>query len=131
MRGLLFLQAHRETDLFITSSGVQVAQHDCGLFHFHRVVFSSQIKKKVARTLVKTVDLSVNLNIDGTPITSRTHTHKYQCGNVYPYTVSDDRLGRNKKRKDNGKRIFPDEIVLGNLVIMRFFVHLCSEEISE
>ncbi len=41
-------------------------------------------------------------------------------GNVYPYTVTDDRLGRNKKGKDNGKRIFPDEIVLGNLVIMRF-----------
>jgi hypothetical protein len=28
---------------------------------------------------------------------------------VYPYTVTDDRLGRNKKRKDNGKRIFPDK----------------------
>ena len=47
---------------------------------------------------------------------------------MYPYTVTDDRLRRNKKRKDNGKRIFPDEIVLGNLVIMRFFVHLCSED---
>ncbi len=40
------------------------------------------------------------------------------CGNVYPYTVTDDRFGSNKKRKDNGKRIFPDEIVLGNLVII-------------
>ncbi len=40
---------------------------------------------------------------------------------MYPYTVTDDRLGRNKKRKDNGKgSFFPDEIVLGNLVIMRF-----------
>ncbi len=44
---------------------------------------------------------------------------------MYPYTVTDDRLGRNKKRKDDGKRIFP-EIVSGNLVIMRFSVHLCQ-----
>ncbi len=42
------------------------------------------------------------------------------CGNVYPYSVTDDRVGRNKKRKDNGKN-FSDEIVLGNLVIMRPF----------
>ncbi len=25
------------------------------------------------------------------------------CGNVYPYTVTDDRVGRDKNRKDNGK----------------------------
>ena len=25
------------------------------------------------------------------------------CGNVYPYTVTDDLVGRDKKRKDNGK----------------------------
>ena len=30
------------------------------------------------------------------------------------------RFNLQKKRKDNGKRIFPDEIVLRNLVIMRF-----------
>ncbi len=28
------------------------------------------------------------------------------CGHVYPYTVKDDRVGRNKKRKDNGKEFF-------------------------
>jgi hypothetical protein len=28
------------------------------------------------------------------------------CGNVYPYTVTDDRVGRNKKRKDDGKEFF-------------------------
>jgi hypothetical protein len=28
------------------------------------------------------------------------------CGNVYPYTVSDDRVGRDKKRKDNGKEFW-------------------------
>ena len=25
---------------------------------------------------------------------------------MYPYTVTDDRVGRNKKRKDNGKEFF-------------------------
>ena len=44
---LLFLQAHRETDRFFEASGVQLVQPN----------------------------RSVNLNIDGSPITSRTHTH--------------------------------------------------------
>ena len=30
---LLFLQTHRETDLFFTASGVQLAQSDPGQFH--------------------------------------------------------------------------------------------------
>ena len=49
------------------------------------------------------------------------------------YTVTDDRVGRDKKRKDNGKEFFPRlyEIVLGNLVITRLLCHLCSEEIPE
>ena len=38
---LLFLQAHRETDLFFSASGVQIAQSNSGLFHFRRVAFSS------------------------------------------------------------------------------------------
>jgi hypothetical protein len=33
---LLFLQAHRETDRFFAASGVQLAQHDHGLFDFRR-----------------------------------------------------------------------------------------------
>ncbi len=38
--------------------------------------------------------------------------HFYLCkrvgvyGNVYPYTVADDRVERDKKRKDNGKEFF-------------------------
>jgi hypothetical protein len=32
------------------------------------------------------------------------------CGNVYPYTVKDVRLGRNKKRKDSGKGSFPTRL---------------------
>jgi hypothetical protein len=38
-------------------------------------VFSSQLEAKVSSTLVKTAVLRGNLNLDGTPITSRTHTH--------------------------------------------------------
>ena len=38
---LLFLQAHRETDRFFAASGVQLAQSNRGLFHFHRSALSS------------------------------------------------------------------------------------------
>ena len=72
---LLFLQAHRETDRFFAASGVQLAQSISGLFHFRRTAFSSQLKAKVGSTLAKAAALRVNLNIDGAPITSRTHTH--------------------------------------------------------
>ncbi len=72
---LLFLQAHRETDRFFAASGVHLAQPNSGLFHFHRTVFSDQLKAKVGSTLVKDEVLRINLNIDGAPITSRTHTH--------------------------------------------------------
>ena len=44
---LLFLQAHRETDHFFATSGVQLAQSTSGLYHYKRVVFSSQLKKSV------------------------------------------------------------------------------------
>ncbi len=35
---LIFLQAHRETDRFFTTSGVQLAQPTSGQFHFLRAV---------------------------------------------------------------------------------------------
>ena len=73
---LLFLQAHRETDRFFADSGVQPEQHTSGgIFTFKRAVFLSQIKVKVGSTLAKAEALRVNLNIDGAPITSRSHTH--------------------------------------------------------
>ena len=72
---LLFLQAHRETDRFFAASGVQLAQSNRGLFHFRRSAISSQLEAKVGSTLAKAAALRVNLNIDGAPITSRTHTH--------------------------------------------------------
>jgi hypothetical protein len=72
---LLFLQTHRETDRFFAVSGVQLAQPNRGLFHFLLTVFSTTLKVKVGSTLVKTENLRITLNIDGSSITSRTHTH--------------------------------------------------------
>jgi hypothetical protein len=72
---LLFLQAHRETDRFFAVSGVQLAQHDRGLFHFRRAAFSATLKAQVGSTLAKAAALRTNSNIDGAPITSKTHTH--------------------------------------------------------
>ncbi len=72
---LLLLQTHRETDRFFPASGVQSAQPNSGLFHYRRAAFSVQLKTKVGITLDKTTSLRINLNTDGTPITSRTHTH--------------------------------------------------------
>jgi len=43
--------------LFFTSSGVQLPSHDRGQFHYRRTAFIS------------------TLNMDGTPITSKSHTH--------------------------------------------------------
>jgi hypothetical protein len=71
----LFSQAHRETDRVFAASGVQLAQPNSGLFHFRRAAFSAQLKAKVDSTLAKAAALRINLNIDGAPITSRTHTH--------------------------------------------------------
>ena len=73
---VLFLQAHRETDRFFTASGVQPAQSTSeGLFAFRHVTFLTQLRAKVGSTLAKSTSLRVNLNIDDTPITSRTHAH--------------------------------------------------------
>ena len=72
---LLFLQAHRETDHFFAASGVQLAPPNSGLFHFHRAAFASHLKRRVGLALAKAAALRINLNIDGAPIISRTHTH--------------------------------------------------------
>ncbi len=72
---LLFLQAHRETDRFFAASGVQSAQSTSGQFHFRHSAFLQQIKGKVGLTLVKAPVLRINLNLDGAPIASKSHTH--------------------------------------------------------
>ncbi len=73
---LLFLQAHRETDRFFAASGVQSAQSTSGgFFHFRRAAFFANLESKIGNLLAKAAALRINLNIDGAPITSRTHTH--------------------------------------------------------
>ena len=42
---------------------------------FLRVAFSSMFKSRVGNILTKTAVLRVTLNLDGTPITSKSHTH--------------------------------------------------------
>ena len=65
----------RETDRFFAASGVQLAQTNRGLFHYRREAFSSMIKSRVGNILVKTAALRINLNLDGVPIVSKSHTH--------------------------------------------------------
>jgi hypothetical protein len=65
---LLFLQAHRETDLFFLASGVHLPQSNRGQFHYHRAAFSSQLKSKCGNILAK---VTIILNIDGAPVASR------------------------------------------------------------
>ena len=72
---LLFLQAHRETDRFFAASGVQLAQTDRDQYHYHRTTVSSQLKSRVGLTLTKTATLRITLNLDRSPITSKSHTH--------------------------------------------------------
>jgi hypothetical protein len=50
-------------------------QNDRGLFHCRRSSFSTQLKNRVVLTLTKTATLRIMLNIDGSPITSKPHTH--------------------------------------------------------
>ena len=71
----LFLQVHRETDRFFAASGVQLAQSTRGFFHYLRSAFSSMLKSRVGNILVKTATFLVTLNLDGAPITSKSHTH--------------------------------------------------------
>jgi hypothetical protein len=72
---LLFLQAHRETDRFFAASGVQPAQSNHGTFHYKYTDFLRQLKSKIVSSLAKPAVMRLNLNIDGAPITSRSHTH--------------------------------------------------------
>ena len=72
---LLFLQAHRETDRFFAALGVQLAQSNRGPFHYLRTACSSMLKSRVGNILAKAAALRINLNLDGAPIASKSHTH--------------------------------------------------------
>jgi hypothetical protein len=51
------------------------AQSDRGFYHYRRAAVSAQLKSKVGLALAKAAALRITLNLDGAPITSRTHTH--------------------------------------------------------
>ena len=72
---LLFLQSHRETDRFFATSGVQLTETDRDQFHYHLVASSSHLKSRVDLALSKTTTLRITLNLDGSPIISKSHTH--------------------------------------------------------
>jgi hypothetical protein len=71
---LLFLQDHRETDHCFVASGVQMTNQivECSTTV---TWFSSQLKNKVGLDLTRETTLRITLNIDGTPIISKLHTH--------------------------------------------------------
>ncbi len=52
---LLFLQSHRETDLFFESSGVQLPESTGVQFHYHRPSFSSHLKSKIVNILTNSI----------------------------------------------------------------------------
>ena len=66
---------HRETDRFLSDSGVEHVQHNQDQMRFRRAAFYSQLKAKVGNILAKVTTLCLNLNIDDAPIASRSHTH--------------------------------------------------------
>ena len=73
---LLFLQAHRETGRFFEGTGVHLEQSNMGgFFHFRRAAFSSILKSRVGNILAKSTTLRITFNLDGAPITSKSHTH--------------------------------------------------------
>jgi hypothetical protein len=71
---LLFLQDHKETDRFFATLGVQFPQSTSGQFHYHRTEFSSQVQSKIDNILVKASSLRILLNIDDTPVASKSHS---------------------------------------------------------
>jgi hypothetical protein len=85
---ILFLQAHRETDRFFTTSGVLSAQSDRGFFHSCHEVFSSMFKSRVVNILVKVATLRVNLSIDGAPVASKSHTHPSHDSSFLVFSLS-------------------------------------------
>ncbi len=51
-------------------------QTDRGQFHFRRLAFSAQVKRRVGLPLAKAAALRITLNLDGTHIISKSHTHQ-------------------------------------------------------
>jgi hypothetical protein len=53
---------------------LQLASSTSGQFHFRRVAFPQQFKNRVGLVLTKTEVLRITLNLDGTPIISKSHS---------------------------------------------------------
>jgi hypothetical protein len=74
-------------------------------FHFRRAVFSSMLKSRVSSILAKATALLINLNLDGTPITSKSHTQYKSLdppGYVDKWISWRPSRKRRKKRKGRG-----------------------------
>ena len=84
---LLFLQIIGKLTSFFVS-GVQFEQPTSDQFQFRRMVFSTQLKSKIDHILDKGVSLRITLNIDGVPVTSRSHTHPSHSQTSRPLTSS-------------------------------------------
>ncbi len=72
---LLFLQDHRETDHFFEGSGVQLVQSTSDQFHHRHSTFPLTVQSQVDNILTKDVEQRIDLNMDGVPTTSKSHTH--------------------------------------------------------
>ena len=46
-----------------------------GMFHYRRAAFSVELKRKVGLALSKVATLRIPLNLDGSTIISKSHTH--------------------------------------------------------
>ncbi len=67
----LYLSFYR----FIINKLLQIPVSNHEQFHYRRTTFSSQLKSKVRNILDKVTVRRITLNIDGSPITSKSHTH--------------------------------------------------------
>ena len=77
---ILLSQTHRETDepAFLQLQELNMlntTRTNSSSGSFRRPAVYSQLKSKVSIILAKVTDLCIKLDIDGLPITSRTHTH--------------------------------------------------------
>jgi hypothetical protein len=65
---LLFLQAHRETEVHFTAVGMSSQNINTETLRFKRDAFYNGLKSKVGRAVAKAAALRVNLNVQGCSI---------------------------------------------------------------
>jgi hypothetical protein len=62
---LLFLQAHRETEVHFTAAGISSQRNQSDSFRFKRTAFYQSLKSKVGLAAAKAAALRINLNVEG------------------------------------------------------------------